>query len=520
MTAGRLALLAITAALISCADSTPSDADMTDVGTYAVPEEVSADVQQDPEDANADGGEETSPPGSGRFIVDDEGAVLILRGINVDNHAKGAADRMPNLDADGIERIVSWGFNVVRFLIFWDAVEPESGQIDHAYLDAVEARVDALHEAGLQVVLDMHQDVYSRQFCCDGAPGWAVRDDGLAFELQSLWAANYYQPAVMRSFDNFWDHQGPHGDLQEHYRSMWVAVATRFAAHPGVLGYDLMNEPFPGSEFDPFEALTRTTPADGGPSRVFDETVLGPFYQRLIDAIREVDRDSYIFYESRYGAVANGSPCFLPRLDDPRPGGRRLAYAPHLYSVSAEASGSYSDDDGTLDAWEAERVVDATRMEVPIWLGEFGTAASFDGSERFIRSLAEVADRSQIGWAYWSWDPSGPTGWALWDSTTSEDNQMARLIARPYPRRIVGEPVSWSFSHETGRFEVRVTAPESASGEIEIWVGDTWYPNGWILDLSPSLPDEVAVADTEAGTLTVAFEGDLALTLSPSEAEE
>ena len=103
---------------------------------------------------------------------------------------------MPSITRDEVRMLAErWGFNLVRFLVFWDAVEPVPGQYDGAYLDRVEQRLDWFHEAGILVLLDMHQDVYARRFCCDGAPEWAIRDDGLPFELQGLQPV----PAVRRA---------------------------------------------------------------------------------------------------------------------------------------------------------------------------------------------------------------------------------------------------------------------------------------------------------------------------------
>ncbi len=431
---------------------------------------------------DADGGPEAPPLGDERFVLDDDGAVLVLRGINVISAAKSDPERLARIDASDVERIATrWGFNFVRLLIFWDALEPRPGEIDQGYLDAVAERVDLLHAAGVWVMLDMHQDVYAAKFCCDGAPEWAIRDDGEPFELSSQWFANYYQPAVMRAFDNFWAHDGPHADLQQHYAAAWVAVAKRFLDHPGVLGCDLMNEPFPGSHFDVLEAVSRQSPADGGPSRQFDEELLGPFYQRLVDAIRAVDRDGWIFFESRYGEPFPGAPSYLPRLNDPRPGGPRLVYSPHLYSVVLEATGVYKATDATISAWEAEREVDAAALRTPVVAGEWGLTWGTDGADRFTREVVEMADRQMMGWAYWSYDPSGPSGWAPWDATTGQDNPLAATLVRPYPRRVTGRPIGFGFDPDSRDFRLELAPDAAIAGATEIFLPPAIYGDGHVL---------------------------------------
>ena len=60
-------------------------------------------------------------------------------------------------------------------------------------------------------------------------------------------------PALQRAFDNFWaEPPGPDGvPLQEHYATALRAVAAAVADEPLVLGYDLMNEPWPGAATRP-----------------------------------------------------------------------------------------------------------------------------------------------------------------------------------------------------------------------------------------------------------------------------
>ena len=55
--------------------------------------------------------------------------------------------------------------------------------------------------------------------------------------------------AMWRAYDHFWANDpGPGAvGLQDRYAAAWKETATRFAASNHVLGYDLMNEPWPGS---------------------------------------------------------------------------------------------------------------------------------------------------------------------------------------------------------------------------------------------------------------------------------
>jgi len=357
---------------------------------------------------SSDGAEPVEPTEEAvHFIYDDDGRALILRGMNVMGSAKGDPERLPpNLTPGYAQHYArEWGFNFARYLIFWDAIEPAPGSINTDYLDETEERLDMLWEQNVYVMLDMHQDVYSRYFCCDGAPEWAIRDDGLPFEQLPQWDLNYFTKAVMASFDNFWNYAGAHSDLQDHYADAWAAVAERFKDHPAVIGYDLMNEPSPGSALDAAEFSH--TPPDG-PAAEFDRTLFTEFYQRMIERVRAVDPDGWIFYEPRYAGPANGQPSYIEVLSDPREGEPRISYAPHLYSISMEFFRRYDPDtDGTLADWEINRSREAVAQRAPLVLGEWGFDWSWENADVFMDEVNAMADQTMLSWAYWDGDPGG-----------------------------------------------------------------------------------------------------------------
>jgi len=413
-----------------------------------------------------------------RFLTDAQGRALILRGINVDNHAKGDPQRMPKISDEEIAMLSrDFGFDHVRLLVFWDAAEPEKGRWDDAYYDRVAAQVERFWKAGLYVVLDMHQDVYGPAVSGDGAPAWATRTDGQPFKLQKIWSANYFEPAVQRAFDNFWSNEGANADLQDHYAETWRRFAARFAKHPGVLGYDVINEPFPGSQVDIAEILFRRTQEGVGKSQTFDEGEFAQFYQRMIDAIRKDDPDKWIFFEPRYGAPANGMGSWIPRLRDPRTGTPHLVYAPHLYSVPFEANESYDPvGDEIFTLWEARRNEELAVLDCPLWIGEWGFAWGWPNAQTYGARILAMADRRMEGWAYWSWDPGTPGSWSLYDRGDATTGRPAGLtpagitVVRPYPRAIAGEPVSFGFDPATRTFQLSFRDQPGATGPTEIFV--------------------------------------------------
>src|SRR5690606_36782441 len=83
-------------------------------------------------------------------------------------------------DAEHLSRISRWGFNCVRLLATWEAVEHAGpGVYDVEYLEYMQAVREAGGEHGLYVIVDLHRDVCSCMSGGDGAPGLTHEDLGL-----------------------------------------------------------------------------------------------------------------------------------------------------------------------------------------------------------------------------------------------------------------------------------------------------------------------------------------------------
>jgi endoglycosylceramidase len=395
--------------------------------------------------------------------------------------SKGTPDRLPpNLKEEDVVRYArEWGFNAVRYLIFWDGVEPARGEFDDEYLNNTEERLDWFAENDVHVILDMHQDVYSEYFCCDGAPEWAIEDDGHPREQLPQWDLHYFTDAVMASFDNFFDYEGDYPYLQDHYIGAWVKVVERFKDHPAVIGYDIMNEPSPGSVLD---ALDFTyTPPDGAAAE-FDRTKLTDFYQRVIDGIREVDDSGWILYEPRYAAPANGQPSFMEKLEDPREGSPRIVYSPHLYSIEMEFKREYLPEiDETLKDWEENRNAETEAQEAHLLCGEWGFDPNWGNAELFMDEVLAMYDRMMASWTYWSYDPGG---WGIWvadeGGNFDGERENADAVVRPYPRSVAGIPRSFFYDPDSRVFDLAFDPSPSATLPTEIYVpASRHYPGGW-----------------------------------------
>ena len=214
-------------------------------------------------------------------LVDSTGRPVILHGVNVVYKKSPYLPSSTQFNVTDVDAIKALGFNFVRLGFTWEGMEPTGPTVDTTYLDSYKSLVNLLTSHGIFVLVDAHQDLYGSYFGGDGAPNWAVHTDGLSYTEGPLWSLAYFDsPALQTAWTNFWDNWNT---VQTDYIDMWKTVASTFSGNSHVLGYDVMNEPFPGTDF--------LTPGA-------DTTTIEPFYRAAFRAIRTVDTTHTLFYEN------------------------------------------------------------------------------------------------------------------------------------------------------------------------------------------------------------------------------
>ena len=407
-----------------------------------------------------------------RFYVRDEhGRALILHGVNDDGCAKSQG--LPCAGREMIEAEAAAGFNFVRYLTNWQHIEPRQGEYDEAYLDSIEERLDWYFDNGIHVMIDMHVDLYGPAVGGNGHPEWATVSEGsrLPFDTGRMWWLNYVSGAVSEAYGNFWNYE-ENAWLQDAYYRMWQRVAKRFRDHPAVLGYDLMNEPYDNLSFGSH----------------FETQELAPFYQRLINAIRKVDPDTWIMYQPRILATDWGYGSYLPPLNDPREGESRLVYAPHLYPFFSH-EGTYDafglarrHDLRVMYQWSEERAEEIALHRVPLLIGEFGMVGK-PFSREMIDFSTNMADAMGASWTWWD-NTVCPAGkplqhWCLWDENLDEIAKLDSLV-RTYPRAIAGRPHAFGFDPDSKVFFLEFEPDPGISEPTEIYLPvERHYPGGW-----------------------------------------
>lgn len=413
-------------------------------------------------------------------ITDGAGDQVLLRGVNVnqlvDFYAYDPAQPVTtSFTRDDVQRIAAYGFTVIRLGLSWSALEPTRGALDPEYLRRIDDVVGWAKEAGIRVVLDMHQDGWwngaspadvqcrpgtEPMWGYDGAPEWATITDGAP---RCQFQGRDISPAGDRAFEHFFfNTEGVRSALAR----TWGELAGRYRADPTVAGFDLLNEP----------GFGETAPAT-------TSLLLGAFYDDAIREIRAAGAPQIVFVEpsilwSGLGVDAGPRTGFTQD--------RNVVFSPHLYAESI----TMDRDLGIppIVAIErqfalAQRV--AAAHGTALWSGEYG----YWGDDLIPRldRYAAAEDAHVLGSAYWVWkqacgDPQNgrqKTGDGLipQDCATGgwlpPKSDILTVLSRPYPRVAPGRITTLSASPT--RVDVAGSASSRSCG-LDIWFPGTTRP--------------------------------------------
>ena len=189
---------------------------------------------------------------AGRWMTDGSGRVLVVHGVNVPSKLMPAYPAALDFGDDDAALLASLGLDAVRLTVERYAVEPKAGRFDDAYLAHVADTVRLLWRHGIASLVDFHQDEYGPVFYDNGFPDWMTMTDGLPNLFEVGFPAQYVaNPALNRAFDHFWpDDTGPSGrPLQADDAAIESHVAAALRGEAGILGYEAINEPWPGTQY-------------------------------------------------------------------------------------------------------------------------------------------------------------------------------------------------------------------------------------------------------------------------------
>jgi endoglycosylceramidase len=435
----------------------------------------------------------------GRWITDAKGRVVTLHGWNLVSKVGSYRPEDSGFGADDARFLKRHGFNTVRLGVIYKALEPNppaDGQprYSEGYLHSLRRTQRLLARHGIYTLLDFHQDLYNEKFQGEGWPDWQVLDNASGVpcpnQLRQGFPNNYVVNAGLNcAFDSFWANRQVQGvGLQDRYAEAWRHVAKRFRRAPRMLGYNIINEPWPGTEYPSCVSPT------GCP--VFDTQTLEPFSERVIAAIREVDRRTLAWYTPLvvfdFGADSSHG----------NPNDERAGFAFNMYCLAggflpANPAGDLSCSETyelTLDNADKQ----STETGDALLMTEYAATNDID----VVDEVNDLADEHMVGWQQWHYcecdDPttagSGVQSVVVdpREPQRGENVNRDKLVAsaRPYPQAVAGTPLSYGYDHATRTFELTYSTTTPAGRILRRRAAGTriilpriQYPDGYRVEV-------------------------------------
>ncbi|AWS41636.1 glycoside hydrolase family 5 protein [Streptosporangium sp. 'caverna'] len=334
---------------------------------------------------------------AGREFVDQTGTVVRLRGVavggwlNMENFITGYSgneslmrgtvrevlgeekyelffDRLLTafFDEDDAKLLAGMGMNCVRFPVNYRHFEDDSKPFEFKedgfrHLDRA---IEACARHGIYSVIDLH--------ALPGSQNHHWHSDNPT-----------HRPA-------FFDH--PH--FQDRVVAIWERIAEHYRDNPWVAGYNPINEPADESR-----------------------KVVGPFYTRLVDAIRAIDDRHILFLDGN--TYSTEFDVFDKEWDN-------TVYVCHDYAAPGMGNGGdypgVTDgkyyDKAVLEEKYLKRTEYSRQTGTPVWVGEF--APIYTGDERkdamrreVLEDQLEIYRREGASWSSWMYKDLGRQGVAM-----------------------------------------------------------------------------------------------------------
>ena len=436
-------------------------------------------------------------------LMDELGRSRQFHGVNVVykaypwHPAVDAFNPVTSFTEEDAKILASLNLNFIRLAIHWAGAEPEKGKFNETYFRVMRSIVDSCEKHGIYVLLEFHQDVLAPQYCGHGVPSWLFADTLMkgwrAFPFPQLmhpfsdtdgegvpskescdsitWYHSYLTPSVANAFGRLYRNDN---GLLDQFENFWKQVAMHFKDKSNLIGYEIMNEPWPGDHWrNPFLLLPG----------ISSQTTLYRLHDRVASAIRSVHPEAIIFFEGITWDIHNRAPTV--------PGGVEYAnksvLSYHHYSPPVI---------GTIEDTIRRRKNDAKRLGCGLFLTEFDMWWHEDSIERdAVKHTIDISETENQNWSGWSYKSFAQginsTDGGLFDPYSGElRREMAEMVSRPYVMSIEGKIHSAQFDTLKQEFTVNATFFNKSPAvfpSMEIGVSQkAWFLNGFKVRIQPT----------------------------------
>ena len=428
---------------------------------------------------NRNYGELYAVRGKDAGIYDKDGRFVLLRGVNYNAlgdywQANKDIPATAAYDPEQFEIMASYGFNCVRLLFSWSALEPVRGEYNKDYIQQIKRTIQDARKSNIYIILDMHQDAYSKyifstsedncefpQKGWDGAPDWACITDGASTCSNNGSRENC--DAVVRAWENLWnDTDG----ILTSLLNAWSYLIAGLGQEENLIAYNIINEPSLGSS-----------------SLTSQQAKLTQFYGNFVKTVIATEKrqnltERMIFFEPAVTWNGNEIPSVAGgdfTRDD------NIVFAPHNYF---EVISNVLTMEQGFSLYQA--LADA--YHTGCFIGEYGVYSNSEDDIEKLNRFAQLEDKLKMGSTFWQWAqaPGDPHG-ISWDGqdldvttthlmqldrngnyTGVRNNQFLKILGRTRPTFVTGKNIKYQSNPESQSFTLSAFA--SSEGITELWI--------------------------------------------------
>jgi endoglucanase len=349
-------------------------------------------------------------------------------------------------DADA-RLLAGLGLNCVRIPLNYRHLEDDSAPFQlladgFAHLDRA---IELCGAHGIYTVIDLH--------AVPGAQNHHWHSDNPS-HVPLLWAHPHFQDRVV---------------------ALWEHIADRYSGNPWVAGYNPVNEPADESR-----------------------RVVGPFYQRLVAAIRAVDPRHTLFLDGN--TYSTEFDVFSEPWDN-------TVYVCHDYAAAGLGRGGpYPGltqgawvDKAALERKFLQRTEFCRSTGTPIWVGEFGPVYTGDPQtdaqrRQLLADQLEIYARYDASWSIWTYKDLGAQGLVTVDPQSPYGRRFGAFVAKK--TRLGAD--SWG-STGVGPAEVTVPFQDMMATEFPSFEPYPWGRWDWVRTLMLNITVAQALVPEYAG---------------------
>jgi endoglycosylceramidase len=268
-------------------------------------------------------------------------------------------------------------------------------------------------------------------------------------------------------------------------------LADRYRDQPAVVGFEPMNEPFPG-----WWGLLHF--------KAWYEERLHPFYERVGRAVQSVDPRYLIFVD-----ISPLENTGIRNTARPKPAVENLVFAPHYYDLGYVRFLWFNPGGGASAMRRGlnRHLALAREWNAPVFVGEFGVSMHRDDGAGYLTKLYTVFDELHLSGTIWEASMSD----LLWNlrnkgimAPDGAFKPAAHAIDRPYPRAVAGLIETFTFEPRDSRFDLVWTEGTQLTAPTEVYLPRRFYADRPQVRVEP---DSELRFDPETRVLSVAALG-------------